>query len=432
MRTQAACVSVAAFPDEPPPPYSVVFAGSPPHAWGCGLSLHACNPKATLRVTNFREARFTSAASSEAWYGTPFDLFERFCREFFGSGEVSGERHVVVAIAYDAGLPLHGIEPRRLQRGPLLWAAGYETPWVAVSDAPIVVDQPKPLPEESAAATAEKAVKLAAWDASQHERAVRRALDYIAAGDIYQVNLAYPLRATRLGAAWTLFRLMQQLQPVPFGAYVHGGDFELVCNSPENFLSRRGEWLVTRPIKGTRRRGASAKEDLEAMDALRSDPKERAELTMIVDLERNDLGRICEYGSVEVTSHAEVETFASLHHLVSTVRGRLRRGAGWSEILHSMFPGGSVTGAPKCRAMQIIDELEVGARGFYTGALGWLRSPEEADFALLIRTAVVDAVGVEYWTGGGIVADSSPAREYQETLLKARVFLAGWEEAQRR
>jgi anthranilate/para-aminobenzoate synthase component I len=159
-------------------------------------------------------------------------------------------------------------------------------------------------------------------------------------------------------------------------------------------------------------------------EELLADPKEQAELVMIVDLERNDLGRVCEPGSVEVVEHARLRSFAHWHHLESKIQGRLRAGVGWSALLAALFPGGSVTGAPKRRAMQIIDEIEAEPRGFYTGALGWLRSRRDADFALTIRTAVIDSSGLEYWTGGGIVADSDPQTEFEETQVKALAMRA--------
>lgn len=415
-----------------PEPYTVVLAGRGLSSWACGLHLAAHTPIAVLRAETFAEGYVIAGGERERWRGAPFELFERFVAQLFGSHGSNG-LHIVVAIPYDTGLPLQGIAPRWEPRGPWLVAAAYASASATVTSAVAPPTTQRTVagrtPGRRAAARQRHTMLQATWPASEYERAVRRVQDYIAAGDVYQVNLAYPLRAP-MRAALPLFSALQRHNPVPFGAYFHGGDFELVCNSPESFLSRRGRTVTTRPIKGTRRRGLTPAEDAALVAELRQDPKERAELTMIVDLERNDLGRICDTGSVQVPAHERVETFATLHHLVSEVRGRLRPDVGWAEILSAMFPGGSVTGAPKRRAMQIIAELEPGPRRFYTGALGWLRSAEEADFALLIRTAVADASGVEYWTGGGIVADSIVEREYQETLLKARAFVAALEEAE--
>ncbi|GBD26490.1 Aminodeoxychorismate synthase component 1 [bacterium HR30] len=403
------------------PALTVRLQGSGRHSWGCGLALRARGPVALLRVEDYDRGRVETADAVELWHGEPFVLFERFCRKVFAS-PFERTRHVVVAIQYDAALPSFGLAKRRTGSQPLLIALAYEDPCVE-RPADVV---PSPIPPGAPAAC--RAKVSAGWSRDQYEAAFHRVLDYIAAGDVYQVNLAYPLRCEQRVAGLPLFEALQRRNPVAFGAYLHAGDFELVSNSPELFLSRRGSWLTTRPIKGTRPRGCAPDEDRARMEELRRDAKERAELTMIVDLERNDLGRICEIGSVEVVAHERVETYATLHHMYSEVRGRLRSGVGWDEILGATFPGGSVTGAPKRRAMQIIDELEVGSRGFYTGALGWLRAIDEADFALLIRTAVVDAAGVEYWTGGGLVADSVAEREYEETRLKARAFEVALEE----
>ncbi|GIW45320.1 MAG: hypothetical protein KatS3mg077_2602 [Candidatus Binatia bacterium] len=404
------------------PPFFVRLQGVGPHSWGSGTGLAAHSPVGVLRVQDFGAGEARIAGRPVIWHGSPFDLFSRFCEEFL-SGRSAPETHVVVAIQYDAALPLHGIVPRRTGCLPLLLALAYRSATVTVP--------PPSLPDfDRAAARPSRCSSLdAAWDQAQYQSAFQRVLEYIAAGDVYQVNLAYPLRSQQRLCGWRLYETLQRINPVNFGAYFHGGDFELISNSPELFLARRGRWLHTRPIKGTRPRGRTPDEDARRITELRNDPKERAELTMIVDLERNDLGRICRVGSVEVVAHQKVETYATLHHMVSEVRGELVPGASWSDILCAMFPGGSVTGAPKRRAMQIIHELEVGSRGFYTGALGWLRAMDDADFALLIRTAVVDATGLEYWTGGGLVADSQPDREYEETRLKARAFQAAVEEA---
>ncbi len=404
-------------------PFTVHLRGSGQQSWGCGQALCASKPVASLRVQDYGHGLVTICNSVEVWHGEPFGLFEQFCQKFFRVSD-PGRVHVVVAIQYDAARPLFAISNRSKRPQPLLMALAYENPAV---ERTVEAAGPRPLGPPDIPRTGGTTIRPA-WSRAQYDAAFARVLDYIAAGDVYQVNLAYPLRCGRAVGGLRLFAAMQRRNPVAFGAYFHGGDFELVCNSPELFLSRRGAWLTTRPIKGTRPRGQTPAEDRARIEELRFDAKERAELTMIVDLERNDLGRVCEIGSIEVVAHERVATYATLHHMYSEVRGRLRAGVGWDEILCAMFPGGSVTGAPKRRAMQIIDELEVDSRGFYTGALGWLRAIDEADFALLIRTAVVDRAGVEYWTGGGLVADSLAQREYEETLLKARAFLAALEE----
>ncbi|HVU50916.1 MAG TPA: anthranilate synthase component I family protein, partial [Polyangia bacterium] len=218
--------------------------------------------------------------------------------------------------------------------------------------------------------------------------------------------------------------------PAPFGAFLAAGDgaAALVGNSPERFLALDGRGAVeTRPIKGTRARARTAAGDEAARAALVGSPKDRAEHVMIVDLERNDLGRVCETGSVVVDGVARVLTLPTVHHLVSTVRGRLRAGVGLAALLEATFPGGSITGAPKRRAMQIIDELEPAARGPYTGATGWLGAAGDLDLAVAIRTALVSGGRLSLSLGGGIVADSTPEDEWAETEVKAAAFarLAG-------
>jgi para-aminobenzoate synthetase component 1 len=259
--------------------------------------------------------------------------------------------------------------------------------------------------------------------ASTHRAAIERALAYIAAGDVYQVNLAQRLRVRSPIAPHEAYLRLRAAQRVPFGAYLAFADFAVLCGSPERFLRVAGSDVTTEPIKGTRPRGTDGARDAALRAELRADPKERAEHVMIVDLERNDLGRSCVTGSVRVPSLMRVESFATLHHMVSTVRGTLRTEVGLADLLRASFPGGSVTGAPKIRAAQVIAELEAAPREIYTGALAWFRGPRDFDSAIAIRTAVARDGVFTYHAGGGIVADSDPAREYDECLLKAEPFL---------
>jgi len=256
-------------------------------------------------------------------------------------------------------------------------------------------------------------------------RSVRRALEYIRLGHIYQVNLSHRLTVPGRVRAWTLYRRMRSVTPAPGSAYLNGGSFQLVSASPELFLHMSGAHIVTRPIKGTRPRGDDPDSDRARMRELRSSPKENAELVMITDLLRNDLGRICEFGSVRVPELACVESHPQVHHLVSTVEGRLRPEVSHLEALAAVFPGGSVTGAPKVRAMQIIEELEPVHRSFFTGALGGLGFNRESRLQMIIRTACCEGGWIHHPVGAGIVADSDPEAEYEETLAKAR----GWWEA---
>jgi para-aminobenzoate synthetase component I len=252
----------------------------------------------------------------------------------------------------------------------------------------------------------------------QYIAGVARALEYISAGDIYQVNLSQRFSHPFEGSPFALFSALRNLSPSFYGAYLNCGDHVVISSSPELFLRQQGQMIETRPIKGTRPRGATAGEDRKLREDLIASAKEAAELTMIVDLERNDLGRVCEYGSVEVTQHRYVEELPTLFHTISTVRGRLREGVGPVDILRATFPGGSISGCPKIRAIEIIDELEPVRRHVYTGAIGFIGA-EDLRLSIAIRTMTVARNRVYYHVGSGIVADSDPAREYEETLQKA-------------
>lgn len=258
----------------------------------------------------------------------------------------------------------------------------------------------------------------------EYRSAVTRALDYIASGDVYQVNLARRFRVGCPTAPSDAYLALRAAQPVPYGFFLDCGDFSVLSNSPERFLQVRGRSIRTEPIKGTRRRHPTANVDRELAVDLLGDPKEQAEHVMIVDLERNDLGRIAEEGTVRVTSLLRLESFATLHHLVSNVEARLPADVDLPSILRATFPGGSITGAPKIRATEVIAELEPHGRGVYTGSLVWFRSETDFDSSIAIRTAVARDGIFSYYAGGGIVADSDPRREWEECWLKARAFLS--------
>jgi anthranilate/para-aminobenzoate synthase component I len=217
------------------------------------------------------------------------------------------------------------------------------------------------------------------------------------------------------------------MSPAPFAAYLDCGEFQLASSSPELFLRLSGSQIVTRPIKGTRPRGEDPTRDAQFTYDLQTSAKEMAELVMITDLLRNDLGRVCEFGTVQVPELVRLERFAQVQHLVSTVEGRLRDDATHLTAFASCFPGGSITGAPKFRAMEIIDELEPVTRGPYTGAIGYLGFNRESQLSIAIRTAVCTATAHHFHVGAGIVADSNPSAEYDETLAKARGFLSALE-----
>jgi para-aminobenzoate synthetase component 1 len=251
--------------------------------------------------------------------------------------------------------------------------------------------------------------------------AVRRALDYIVAGDIYQVNLSQRFRLPLPGDPLEAYLELRRRNPAPFAAYLNLPEAQVLSASPERFLrldsvSRR---IETRPIKGTRPRGRWPEEDEWLAQELLGSEKDRAENVMIVDLERNDLGRVAEIGSVRVRELAALETFPTVFHLTSTIEARLRQDRDAVDLLRATFPGGSITGAPKIRAMEIIDELEPTARSVYTGAIGRLGFDGSLDLNIAIRTIIAKGDVAYFQAGGGIVADSDPELEYEETLYKA-------------
>ncbi len=273
-----------------------------------------------------------------------------------------------------------------------------------------------------AAALPEAGASTSSLTREAYLAAVRRAKEYIAAGDIYQVNLSQRLSIRTKAHAPDLFLRLGERSPAPFSAYLDTGPFQVLSASPERFLRLDGRRVETRPIKGTRPRGTSPEEDRRLADELVRSEKDNAELAMIVDLERNDLGRVCEYGTVRVSRARGLESFPTVHHLVATVEGELGAGRDVVDLLQATFPGGSITGCPKIRAMEIVDELEPVRRGVYTGAIGYFGFDGRVDLSIAIRMAMLQD-GVAYVpVGGGIVADSDPEAEYEETLAKA----AGW------
>lgn len=247
---------------------------------------------------------------------------------------------------------------------------------------------------------------------------------YIRAGDCYQINLAQRFSAPYRGDLWQAYRQLRQATPTPYAGYMAWGDSAILSLSPERFIRCAAGQVEARPIKGTRPRGSSRQEDQALADSLLHSAKDRAENVMIVDLLRNDLGRVCCTGSVRVPQLCGLESYANVHHLVSVVSGELAAGQGPLDLLAAAFPGGSITGAPKVRAMQIIDELEPTPRGVYCGSLGYIDVRGHMDTSIAIRTAVADRGTLHLWGGGGLVADSEGDAEYAETLDKIRHLMA--------
>ncbi len=296
-------------------------------------------------------------------------------------------------------------------------------------------------PEKPAALAhaADAAARPAASDAKSnfspdaYRRAVAKCVDYIAAGDIFQVNLSQRFRVSDAPPPEAIYKTLRRRNPSWYAAYLSfesaGRKCAVASSSPELFVRVRDGHVVTRPIKGTRPRTGDESADRAAAADLLASPKDNAELAMIIDLLRNDIGRVCRYGTVRVTDRCRLETHPTVFHLVGTVEGDLRPGVGPAELLRATFPGGSITGAPKIRAMEIIDELEPSARSVYTGCIGHVGVDGSCEWNIVIRTVICDGSDAYVQVGGGIVADSSPDGEYHETLDKARAILEAIQQA---
>ena len=397
--------------------------GGGPTSWGHGEAILGCEATTVLALPNLG--------------ADPSDPLQNL-EELTGAGAA-----VVCALGYDLGRWIEPIGPGPTADPPLpaLFAASH--PWTAVysyggqrwelraprfseAEAHGIARRLEAMAGRAVPSRAPRAASVLTAEIGRAADldAVRRVREYIAAGDVYQVNLSRRFRGPLVEAPADIFARLLSLHPAPWSGYLDGGDWALVSNSPECFLHRSGERISTFPIKGTRPRGSDAAGDKAMAAALLSSVKDRAEHLMIVDLERNDLGRVCRFGSIGVPSFCRLRSFPSLHHLESEVAGELVPGTGPAKLLRATFPGGSITGAPKIRAMQIIDEIEPVSRGFYTGAIGLLEPDGGLRLNIAIRTATAVAGTLLYQAGGAIVADSDPADEYEETLVKARGFLA--------
>jgi len=421
-----------------------VFDGGGCDSWAHGCAIVGHMPRASLRIDSAGIAEFVDARGRRREHtADPFATLDRFRRTYAermradGPGPFAGG--LVAVLSYDLKNWIERL-PSRAQDDqglPVLECAWYD--WALVFDyhrrawrlqsAYLRDDELAAVAAELqrervavAIATPAPAEITSNFSRRTYGAAVERALGYIAAGDIYQVNLAQRFEAVQRAPAAQLFAWLQQRHAMPFAAFVDCGDFEVISTSPECFLTRDGDAIATFPIKGTRPRAAAAARDVANALALRRDAKEAAEHVMIVDLERNDLGRVCRAGTVSVDSFAAVHSYPTVHHLVSEVRGRLAPEHVWPDVLRATFPGGSITGAPKIRAMEIIDELEPVQRGIYTGAIGFIDGRGCGVFNIAIRTAIARHGRLTYHAGGAIVAESDPDREYDETLLKARAF----------
>jgi para-aminobenzoate synthetase component 1 len=269
-----------------------------------------------------------------------------------------------------------------------------------------------------------KAEITANFSRADYECAVGRVKEYIRSGDVYQINLSQRFETPLPCAPAELYRRLRTHSPAPYGCFLNFGGVQVAGVSPERFLRVEDDHVTTRPIKGTRPRGRDAGEDLKLKTELAVSEKDRAELLMIVDLERNDLGRVCVPGSVSVENLYALEAHPTVWHQVAEVSGRLEAGRDVFDCIRAAFPGGSITGAPKIRAMQLIDELEPHRRHLYTGAMGYLGFDGRAELNIAIRTITCVGGRAYFHAGGGVVWDSDPAAEYEETLTKAKALRA--------
>ena len=314
--------------------------------------------------------------------------------------------HVAVMLSYEAA---PAFDSALITHGP----SEFPLAWAAVS-------------ENTPELTSGRRSVISSWsprvDRDEYDRAVARIQDLIAAGDTYQVNYTFPLTASFSGDAYELYRNLCLAQGAPYSAYLDLGRFKVLCLSPELFFERRGNHVVTKPMKGTVKRGRWLEEDRELARWLGASHKDRAENVMIVDLLRNDLGKVSVPGSVRVSSLFDVERFETVWQMTSTVESTLNEGTSLVDLLTALFPCGSVTGAPKIRTMQIINELERFPRGAYTGAIGFLKPGGDCIFNVAIRTVVVDTETnvATFGVGGGVTIDSTAEREYEECLVKSR------------
>ena len=265
----------------------------------------------------------------------------------------------------------------------------------------------------------------------EYLQAIKKLQAYLAEGDAYVANMTQRITVSSSADPYLAYRHLRASSPAPFASYLHTGKAQVICSSPERFLHVRNRLVETRPIKGTRARGATPSQDAALKRELADSAKDRSELLMVVDLERNDLNRVCEPGSVVVPKLYEIEAYATVFQLVATVQGRLANGYDCVDLLKAAFPGGSITGAPKLRVMEILDGLEHSARGLYTGSIGYISSTGNCDFNIAIRSAIAQNDIFEIGAGGGITYESDPAFEYEETLLKARAVLQAIAAAER-
>ena len=437
--------SIALFSSWAERPWAVLLDSAHPYSEQGRYDIIAADPYITL-VTEGETTTITDHGISRQSLEDPFELLQR---ELGAVAEpLNGLPFCGGAIGY-FGYDL----ARRLETLPTVALASEQVPQMMIGlyDWAVIIDhqkkesglvrqgrdpatvekwsqlidsfsQPLPVGEAASDFTVTSTVESNMTEQSYGE-AFDRIKNYLLEGDCYQVNLAQRFTAHYRGSGWTAYQQLRRSSAAPFCAYLHYPGIEILSSSPERFLKVQGRTVETKPIKGTRPRKPTDAENRQQIEALINSPKDRAENLMIVDLLRNDIGKTCTIGSVRVPKLFEVESFATLHHLVSTICGELERGRHALELLRGAFPGGSITGAPKIRAMEIIEELEPHRRGVYCGAIGYIGFDGNMDSNIAIRTLVCSDNTIRCWAGGAIVADSEVSEEYQESFDKAAAML---------
>ena len=426
-------------------PWAVLLDSGPPEARRGRYDIVVARPVATL-ITRGEVSELARDGATELHCCSPFDLIrETLSTEWPTPEGLPFAGGWVGAFGYDLA--------RRLERLPSRAEDGERTPELVLGlyDWAVVVDHERRQAWLATHGTRPETVQ--AWggllerfrslpqkagtgnfrltspvvsnlDRDAYGERFRRIKAYLRAGDCYQVNLARRFAADAEGDSWQAYQRLRRFSPAPYGAYLRSPHADILSNSPERFLHVRDGRVETRPIKGTRPRGRDEAADRALAEELSRSPKDRAENVMIVDLLRNDLGRVCRPGSVRVPRLFELESFPTVHHLVSTVTGELAAGQHALDLLRACFPGGSITGAPKIRAMEIIEELEPHRRGVYCGAIGYIGFDGAMDTNIAIRTLVRSEGRARFWAGGGVVIDSGAEQEYQESFDKAAAMLA--------
>jgi para-aminobenzoate synthetase component 1 len=336
-------------------------------------------------------------------------------RRVFGLPALASDAADMAVGIYDWAV----VVDHQLQRARLVSRLRFAETAATLPDILARLQNPPPVPPNTLRVTGEVRSN---FTPDTYAAAFARIQHYLHAGDCYQINLAQRFSAPATGDGFGAYCQLRQLSPAPYSAFLNFPDGQILCASPERFLQLSGRQVETKPIKGTRRRNEDTLKNQQLVDELRTHPKDRAENLMIVDLLRNDLSQSCH--TVRVPKLFEVESFAHVHHLVSTITAQLRPDHDALDVLRDCFPGGSITGAPKQRAMHIINELEPHPRGVYCGAIGYIGFDGNMDSNIVIRTLVYRGGEIACWAGGGIVADSDCAAEYQETLDKATAMLA--------